>query len=74
LIPDTGYSFLTNQYGLAIDNVVEFELVLPTGVVVHVSEKAHPDLFFGLRGGFNNLGVVTRFTVKTYPSSQIWVR
>jgi FAD/FMN-containing dehydrogenase len=68
-----GYSFLTNQYGLAIDNVVEFELVLPTGVVVHVSEKEHSDLFFGLRGGFNNLGVVTRFTVKTYPSSQIWV-
>jgi FAD/FMN-containing dehydrogenase len=68
-----GYSYLTNQHGLTLDNVVEYELVLPTGLIVNVNAKNHPDLFFGLRGGFNNLGVVTRFTMKTYPSSQIWV-
>jgi FAD/FMN-containing dehydrogenase len=43
------------MYGLASDNVLEYELVLPTGSIVHVNAASHPDLFFGLRGGFNNL-------------------
>jgi FAD/FMN-containing dehydrogenase len=50
----TGYSFLTNQYGLGADNVAQYELVLPTGNIVNVTATSHPDLFFGLRGGFNN--------------------
>ncbi|KAI6040196.1 FAD-binding domain-containing protein [Pisolithus marmoratus] len=49
-----GYSWLTNQYGLALDNVESFELVLPNGTVIDVTESFHPDLFFGLRGGYNN--------------------
>lgn len=50
-----GYSYLSNMYGLASDNVLQYELVLPSGKVVHVDAASHPDLFFGLRGGFNNL-------------------
>jgi hypothetical protein len=50
----TGYSYKTNQYGLAIDTTVAFNLVLPNGTVACVTQSTHPDLFFGLKGGFNN--------------------
>lgn len=49
-----GYSYKTNQYGLAIDNIIGFNLVLPNGTVAYVTQSTHPDLFFGLKGGFNN--------------------
>jgi hypothetical protein len=49
-----GYSYKTNQYGLAIDNIVGYNLVLPNGSVAYVTQSTHPDLFFGLKGGFNN--------------------
>ncbi|KAI6106965.1 hypothetical protein EV401DRAFT_2060126 [Pisolithus croceorrhizus] len=61
-----GYSWLTNQYGLAVDNVESFELVLRNGTVIDVTESSHPDLFFGLRG------VVTKFILKTHPQGRIW--
>ncbi|KAG2356935.1 hypothetical protein BDR07DRAFT_1299082 [Suillus spraguei] len=61
-----GYSYLTNQYGLAFDSVVAFELVLPNGTVTDVTDSTNPDLFFALRG------IVTRVTVKTYPQGQVW--
>ena len=44
----SGYSFESNQYGLAIDNVVAYELVLPNGTVTAVTEDDH-DLWFSLR-------------------------
>jgi FAD/FMN-containing dehydrogenase len=49
-----GYSYKTNQYGLAIDTIVGYNLVLPNGTVAYVTQSTHPDLFFGLKGGFNN--------------------
>ena len=50
----TGYSYKTNQYGLAIGTIVGYNLVLPNGTVACVTQSTHPDLFFGLKGGFNN--------------------
>ena len=44
-----GYSYKTNQYGLAVDTVIEFELVLPNGTVTTVTSSSNPDLFFGLK-------------------------
>ena len=44
-----GYSWLTNQYGLTVDNVVGFELVLPSGDVTKVTQDSNPDLFFALK-------------------------
>ena len=44
-----GYSYLTNQYGLAFDNIKAYELVEPGGKTINVTEESHPDLFFGLR-------------------------
>ncbi|KAG6380802.1 hypothetical protein JVT61DRAFT_5186 [Boletus reticuloceps] len=66
-----GYSWHANQYGLTIDTVQAFELVLPNGTVTNVNES-HADLFFALRGGFNNFGIVTQFIFKAFPQSQVW--
>lgn len=48
-----GYSFLSNQHGLTIDTVREFEVVLPDGTVATASNTSHPDLFWALKGGHN---------------------
>ncbi|KAK0447288.1 FAD dependent oxidoreductase [Armillaria borealis] len=67
-----GYSWHGNQYGLAIDNVVAYELVMPNGKVTTVTASTDQDLFFSLKGGGNNFGIVTRFTLKTFPQGTIW--
>ncbi|KAL4068781.1 hypothetical protein V8B97DRAFT_1972021 [Scleroderma yunnanense] len=67
-----GYSWLTNQHGLTIDTVEAYELVLPSGTVVNVTQSSYPDLFFALKGGYNNFGIVSRFTLKTFPQGQVW--
>ncbi|KAG7095625.1 hypothetical protein E1B28_006349 [Marasmius oreades] len=67
-----GYSWLSNQYGMTVDTVTAFELVKPDGAVVTVTESSDADLFFALRGGMNNFGIVTRFTLKTFPQGQVW--
>jgi len=67
-----GYSWLTNQYGLTLDTVQAFELVLPNGTVMDVTDSSNPELFYGLKGGYNNFGVVTAFTLRTFPQGQVW--
>ncbi|OSX58521.1 hypothetical protein POSPLADRAFT_1152722 [Postia placenta MAD-698-R-SB12] len=67
-----GYSWLTNQYGLVLDTIQMFQLVLPDGSVTNVTQSSDPDLFFGLKGGYNNFGVVTAFTLQTHPQGQVW--
>ncbi|CAE6360683.1 unnamed protein product [Rhizoctonia solani] len=67
-----GYSWLSNQYGLTIDTVTAFEVVLPNGTITTATETTNPDLFFGLKGGFNNFGIVTKFTLLAFPQGQVW--
>ncbi|GJE93062.1 FAD dependent oxidoreductase [Phanerochaete sordida] len=67
-----GYSWLTNQHGLTVDNIVGFEIVLPDGKVTEVTEKDNADLFFSVMGGYNNFGIVTRITANAYPQGQVW--
>ncbi|TEB19616.1 FAD-binding domain-containing protein [Coprinellus micaceus] len=67
-----GYAWRTNQYGLTIDTATAFELVKPNGDVLKVTEKLDPSLFFALRGGGNNFGVVTKITLRAYPQGQVW--
>ncbi|KIJ54864.1 hypothetical protein M422DRAFT_240953 [Sphaerobolus stellatus SS14] len=67
-----GYSWKTQKFGLALDNVVSYELVTPTAQILNVTAQSHPDLFFGLKGGGNNFGIVTAFVLKTYPQGQVY--
>lgn len=73
LVLGGGYSWVTNQYGLGIDNFVALDLVLPNGTFVVVTEGSQPELFFGLKGGLNNFGIVTGLTLKAYPLGVIYV-
>ncbi|KAH9054940.1 FAD dependent oxidoreductase [Lactarius vividus] len=66
-----GYAFTSNQYGLTIDNIAGYELVLPNGTITNVTQS-NKDLWFALRGGGNNFGIVTKFTYKTVPQGQVW--
>jgi len=67
-----GYSWLSNQYGLTIDTIQAYELVLPNGTITRVTEATNPDLFFGLKGGLNNFGIVTKISLTTVPIGQVW--
>ncbi|KAL3449126.1 hypothetical protein BJX65DRAFT_306191 [Aspergillus insuetus] len=60
-----GISFLSRRYGWALDNVANYELVLANGTITDVNQSSHPDLFFALRGGGNNFGIITRFDFET---------
>jgi FAD/FMN-containing dehydrogenase len=62
-----GLSYLSTQYGWAVDNVVEFEVVLANASIVTATAKENADLFNVLRGGGNNFGIVTSYTLRAYP-------
>jgi len=62
-----GFGYLTRGHGWTSDNVTGFELVTADGRIVRASEREHPDLFWALRGGGGNFGVVTGIDFRLVP-------
>ena len=67
-----GIGYLTRKVGLTIDNVLAIELVTADGQIVRASETEHPDLFWALRGGGGNVGVVTGFQYRLTELPEIY--
>ena len=67
-----GMGWLARKYGLSIDSVNCFEVVMANGNLVEASTQQNTDLFWGLRGGGGGLGVVTGMEIRLYPVSQFY--
>ncbi|RFN43426.1 6-hydroxy-d-nicotine oxidase [Fusarium flagelliforme] len=67
-----GHSLLSPRFGLAVDQVLQMEVVTPGGKILTVNEDNHSDLFWAMRGGGGStFGVITSLTLKVYPTPKI---
>jgi FAD/FMN-containing dehydrogenase len=67
-----GHGYLTRKYGLTIDNLIEADVVLSNGTFVTANASRHEDLFWALRGGGGNFGVVTGYVYQGQPVSTVY--
>ncbi|WP_340146464.1 FAD-binding oxidoreductase [Halomonas sp. PA16-9] len=62
-----GFGWLSRKYGMTIDNLLGMDVITADGQQLHASESENDDLFWGLRGGGGNFGIVTRFEYQLHP-------
>jgi FAD/FMN-containing dehydrogenase len=67
-----GIGYLVRKYGLTIDNLLAARVVTADGQIRHVDAKTHPDLFWAIRGGGGNFGVVTHFKYQLHEVDTIY--
>ncbi|KAI4125762.1 MAG: hypothetical protein LQ338_004098 [Usnochroma carphineum] len=72
LITGGGMSYFAPRYGFVCDQVLNFEVALADGQIVNANATSNPDLWFALKGGSNNFGIVTRFDLKAFHQGKIW--
>ncbi|KAI1261053.1 hypothetical protein F5Y18DRAFT_403205 [Xylariaceae sp. FL1019] len=72
LILGGGLSYMSAQYGWAASSVLDYEVVLANGTIVHANNDENSDLALALKGGGNNFGIVTTYTLQTYRQGNIW--
>lgn len=66
-----GVGFFVRKYGLTIDDLLAVEIVTANGQILQVDAQSHPDLFWAIRGGGGNFGVVTRFHYRLHEIGQV---
>lgn len=67
-----GLSYWSSIYGMAFDMIVNYEVVLGNSSIVNANQTSNADLWWALRGGGANFGIVTRFDVETVENADIW--
>ena len=67
-----GLSYLSGFLGWAANNVVNYEVVLANGSLVQINNQTAPDLFWALKGGSSNFGIVTRYDLKVFPAGPMF--
>jgi FAD/FMN-containing dehydrogenase len=67
-----GIGWKVRKYGLALDNVIAAEVVTATGDVVHATPERNPELFWAIRGGGGNFGIVTAFEFVAHPATDVF--
>ncbi|KAI4117547.1 MAG: hypothetical protein LQ345_002248 [Seirophora villosa] len=67
-----GLSYFGSENGWASNLVQQYELVTANSSILYVTKESYPDLFWALRGGSTNFGIVTRFDLKTFPLVDVW--
>ncbi|KAL4770173.1 hypothetical protein BDW60DRAFT_90696 [Aspergillus nidulans var. acristatus] len=72
LLTGGGLSTFSPELGFACDSIVSMQVVLASGEIVVANETHNAPLFFALKGGQNNFGVVTRFDLATFPQDDFW--
>ncbi|OCL11143.1 FAD-binding domain-containing protein [Glonium stellatum] len=67
-----GITWFGSQYGWSMNSVLNYEVVLATGSIVNANAQTNSDLFWALKGGSSNFGIVTRFDLATFPVTDMY--